>query len=193
MKHRAHLRQCPCRTPWSLSSVDLGSTCCLGLWQTQCGPSTMSTSHTCQQYFFAVSLPPHSTTEQVSLNKWPPLPYCVRVEIRHWRDLQTEEAKIKKEGETTLEVTGAIRLKLQFLLRLCIWWASVDLEKKHQLEQWTIQQWTHTTLATTAPEKFLDIFLILSLLIFFKKLVLYYSFNLHFYSLLLPFKKKKTP
>jgi len=32
-------------------------------------------------------------------------PYCVRAEIRHWRDQQTEEAKT--EG-TTLEVTGAI-------------------------------------------------------------------------------------
>ena len=31
-KHRAHLGQCPCRAPWSLSSVDLGSTCHLGLW-----------------------------------------------------------------------------------------------------------------------------------------------------------------
>ena len=38
--------------------------------------------------------------------KCPPLPpLCVRAEIRHWRDQQTEEAKT--EG-TTLEVTGAI-------------------------------------------------------------------------------------
>ena len=73
MKCRAHLGQYPCREPWSLSSIDLGSTCCLELCQTQCGPPTVSTPHTCQQYLFAMSLPPHKTTEQVSLNKWPPL------------------------------------------------------------------------------------------------------------------------
>ena len=75
--------------------------------QTQCGPVTTSTPHTHQWYFFAVFLPPHSTTEQLSLNKWPPLLPCVRAEIRHWRDLQTEETKIKKEERTTLKVTGA--------------------------------------------------------------------------------------
>ena len=48
--------------------------------QTQCGRDTEST-HPC--YLFAVFLPPHSTTEQVSLKKCPPLPPCVRVEIRH--------------------------------------------------------------------------------------------------------------
>ena len=70
--------------------------------QTKCGWDTAST---CQCYLFAVSLSPHSTTEQVSLKKCPPPPPCVRVEIRHWRDQQTEEAKT--EG-TSLEVTGAI-------------------------------------------------------------------------------------
>ena len=43
MKQSSHLGQCPCRAAWSLSSVDPGSTCNLGLWQTQCGPSTAST------------------------------------------------------------------------------------------------------------------------------------------------------
>ena len=60
--------------------------------QTQCVPSRVSTPHTCQCYLFVVSLL-HSTTEQVSLNKWPPLPPCVGVGIRHWRELQKEEAK----------------------------------------------------------------------------------------------------
>ena len=83
MKCRVHMGQCPCRAPWSLSSVDLGSTHHLGLWQTQCVPSAESTSHTCQQCLFAVSLPLRSTTEQVSLNKWPPSFYCVRPKIRH--------------------------------------------------------------------------------------------------------------
>ena len=48
--------------------------------QTQCSRDTAST---CQCYLFAVSLPPHSTTEQVSLKKCPPPPPCVRAEIRH--------------------------------------------------------------------------------------------------------------
>ena len=70
--------------------------------QAQCGWDTAST---CQCYLFAVSLPPHSATEQVSLKKCPPLPPYVRVENRHWRDQQKEEAKTKG---TALEDTGAI-------------------------------------------------------------------------------------
>ena len=58
--------------------------------QAQCGWDTAST---CQCYLFAASLLPHSATEQVSLNTCPPLPPCVRADIRHWRDQQTEEAK----------------------------------------------------------------------------------------------------
>ena len=106
-KLRAKLGECHRRAPWRLSRVDPGSTRHLGLWQTQCGPSTASAPHTCQWYLLAVSLPTNKTTEQVSLNKWPPLPPCVRAEIRPRRVLQTEEAEIKKEGETALEVTGA--------------------------------------------------------------------------------------
>ena len=64
--------------------------------QTQCGWATGSTPHRRQWYFFAASLPPHRTIEQVSLKKCPPLPPCVRAEIRHWRDQQTEEAKINR-------------------------------------------------------------------------------------------------
>ena len=70
--------------------------------QTQYGRDNAST-HQC--YLLATSLPPHSTTEQVSLKKCPPPPPCVRTEIRHWRNQQTEEAKT--EG-TSLKVTGAI-------------------------------------------------------------------------------------
>ena len=51
------------------------------------------TDSTRQCYLFATSLPPHRVTEQVSLKKCPPPCPCVRVEIRHWRDQQTEEAK----------------------------------------------------------------------------------------------------
>ena len=51
--------------------------------QTQCGRDTASTPHAHQRYLFAVVLPPYSTTEQVSLNKRPPSPLCVRAEIRH--------------------------------------------------------------------------------------------------------------
>ena len=95
-KLKARFGQCPCRAPSSLSSVDLGSTRRLELGQMQCGPYTVSTPHTCQRCLFAVSLPPHNTTEQVSLNKWPPLPPCVRVEIRHWRGKRKEKAKTKE-------------------------------------------------------------------------------------------------
>ena len=77
--------------------------------QTQCGQDTASTPHTCQCYLFAVFLPPHCTIEQVSLKNCPPPPPCVRVEIRHWRDQQTEEAKT--EG-TALEVTDGEVLRL---------------------------------------------------------------------------------
>ena len=54
-----------------------------------------------------MNLPLHSTTEQVSLNKRPHLPPCARAEIRHLRDLQTEEAKTNKQEGTVLEVAGA--------------------------------------------------------------------------------------
>ena len=64
--------------------------------QTQYCQDTVSTPHTSQWYLFAVFLPPHSTNEQVSLNKWPPSPTCVRAEIRHWRNQQTEEDKINR-------------------------------------------------------------------------------------------------
>ena len=82
-KCRNDVRQCPCRAPWSLSSVDPGSTHCLGLWQTQISPYMESTPHMCQWHFFAVFLTSHNTTEQVSLNKWTPSSPCIRVEIRH--------------------------------------------------------------------------------------------------------------
>ena len=65
--------------------------------QTHCSPYTECTTHTHQWYLFVVFLPLHSTAEQLSLSKWPPLTSCAKVEIRHWRDLQTEEAKIKRE------------------------------------------------------------------------------------------------
>ena len=106
-KCRAHLGLCLWRASWSLRRVETGSTHLLGLWQTQCGPSTARTPHTCQQYLFAVSLPLHNTTEKMSIYKWPPSHPHVRGKIRHWWDLQTQEAKINKEGGTTLEVRGA--------------------------------------------------------------------------------------
>ena len=84
-KCRAHFGQCPCRAPWSQRSGDPRGTCHFDLGQTQCGLYTVSTPHTC--HLFTVSLPSHNTTEQVSPNKWPHLPPCVRAEIRHWRDV----------------------------------------------------------------------------------------------------------
>ena len=54
----------PCRAPWSLSSVDLGSTGRLELGQTQCGPYTASAPHTRQRCLQCPSLP------TAQLNKW---------------------------------------------------------------------------------------------------------------------------
>ena len=139
-----------------------GSTHCLRLWQTQCGPFTASTPHTCQWYFLAVSLPFHSTTEQVSMNKRPPSRSHLRLEIRPWRDLQTEGSKINKEGEPPPEVKCATD-----------WKAAVNAETalKGQYRPWEEVEarirddltlnWP--TLPTTSPEKFLYIFLLLLL------------------------------
>ena len=96
-KRRACFGQFPCRATWILSSVDWESTGHRELGQTQCGTYTASTPHTHQWYLFAVFLPPHNTTEQVSLNNWPPSPPSVRAEIRHWRDLQTDRRCQNKE------------------------------------------------------------------------------------------------
>ena len=76
--------------------------------QTQCGQDTVRTR---QCYLFAASLPPHSTTEQVSLKKCPALPPWGRAEIRLWSDQQTEEAKT--EG-TTLEDISILYLLESF-------------------------------------------------------------------------------
>ena len=53
--------------------------------QTQCGPDSACTPGTRRWRLFAVLPPPCSTTEQVSLNKWPPLP-----PVSEW-NLDTEE------------------------------------------------------------------------------------------------------
>ena len=47
------------------------------------------------------------------------------------------------------------------------WKGPIDLEKKYKLEQGTIWNWTDLTLPFTAPEKFLDIFLLLAFFNFF--------------------------
>ena len=87
-KLEPHPTQGPLHIEQPGSSVDWGNT---HPWarQTQCGPNTVSATHT-QQYLSAVPLPPLTVTEPVNLNKRPPPPACVRAEIRHWRDLQTE-------------------------------------------------------------------------------------------------------
>ena len=132
-KCTAHLGLWPCRAFNSLRGLDLG-----GAWKTRptwdsvlmellgtwaawiqeihatLGSGKSSVVHPlralpiCQWYLFALPLPLHSTAEQMSLNKWPPPPPHVRVEIRHWKGLQEEEVKTSKEGGTTLEVTSAI-------------------------------------------------------------------------------------
>ena len=134
-KTQAQPSLCLCGVPenLNLSGLDLGSACKPGptsdsSWQnnlepeqcrlgkhtrrergqTHCGQNTASTPHTRQWYLFAVVLPPHSRTEQGSLKKKKSEHYhspCVRVEIRHWKHQQTEEAKISRGNP--LEVTGA--------------------------------------------------------------------------------------
>ena len=97
-KCRARSGQCPCRAPWSLSSVDPGSTCHLGLWETQCCPSTGSSPHTPAAIVCGV---PPSTQ-----HNWTSEPKLVAT-IAHPRQdtnqtlkrLQTEESKINKKGE----------------------------------------------------------------------------------------------
>ena len=79
----------PYRAACTLSSVDGESTHPLA-GQTQCGWNTATAPHTGQWHLSAAPLPPRSTTEQANLNKRPPLPACVRAEIRHWREQQTE-------------------------------------------------------------------------------------------------------
>ena len=83
------------------------------------------------------------------------------VEIRHQRDLQTEEAKIKKRE--LLWKWEVQPIKTLLLTLTDHWRGPIDLENKYKLEQGTIWNWTDPTLPTKAPEKFLDIFLLLSL------------------------------
>ena len=80
-----HPEQCRTRkhTPWAWTNP---------VWSIHCEHSPHP------PVIFAGFLPSQNTTEQVSVNKWPPSPPCVRVEIRHGRDFQTEEATINKEG-----------------------------------------------------------------------------------------------
>ena len=121
------------------------------------------TASTHQCYLFAVFLPPHSTSAQVSLKKCPPLPPCVREDIRHWRDQQTEEAKINRRNRF-----GSDRCNR---LKPCSWYwlhrkGPIDLEK-YKPDQGTIRKWTDPTIPTTPPEKVLDIFLLLLRSFFF--------------------------
>ena len=81
MQPRARFGQFPCRAPWSPSSADGESTHAMS-------GGTPGVVHTARSphapgILCAAFLPPHSSTEQASLNKCLPLPPCVRAEIRH--------------------------------------------------------------------------------------------------------------
>ena len=176
---------CPCGAPENLSSLDLGRAWHAGSTGTgllqgslepeQCRPrkymppwaganpawshtGSAPPTHTRQWHLFAVSLPTDNITEQVNPNKRPPSPPCVRAEIRHWRGLQTEEAKIKKREQLWKWQVQQIKT-LSLTLRVH-WRGPPD-----QLQAGTRKylKLNYTTLPTTAPEKFLDIFLLLSL------------------------------
>ena len=93
MKCRAGFGQYPCRATWSLSSVDPEGTRCRELGQTQWGPYTVSILHTRQWYLFAVCfLPPHNTTEQVSLSDH------IHPLVSRWK-LDTEETCKQRKPE----------------------------------------------------------------------------------------------
>ena len=80
----------PCRPDWSLSSVDRESTHAVSRGKPSVAGTLASAPHTRQGHLPAAPLPPRSTAEQANLDKRPPPPACVRAEIRHWGDLQTE-------------------------------------------------------------------------------------------------------
>ena len=65
---------------------------------------------------FVCCVPPSPQHNWTSEPKWvSTFAACVRAEIRHWRYLQTEEAKINKGG-TALEVTGEKIKSLHLIL-----------------------------------------------------------------------------
>ena len=107
-KRPAYLGLCPCVTPKNLSGLNLrsaktaGECLCRACWKLDYGnpyviqPLRALPTHTSNVCLLEITLSFHRTIEQVSLSKWPPSPPCIRVEIRQWRDLQTEDAKINK-------------------------------------------------------------------------------------------------
>ena len=116
-------------TPEIVRGLDLGSACCLGLWQPQCCLSSRSAHHLCQWCLFSESLPLHNTTDPMSLNKWQLLPPCARSEITQWRYLQAEEADLskKKKGELPQKWQVQKMKNPAVKLRLCIWGPTVDM------------------------------------------------------------------
>ena len=127
-KRPAHLGLCPCRTPENMSGLNLRSAKDAGAtwdsalaehagaWAAWAPPWTLATpmwpshwKHSPHIPAVFVSsdpfFPQNNWTSE--LNEVATFTPCVRVEIRQWRDLQTEEAKINKEGKATLGVTGA--------------------------------------------------------------------------------------
>ena len=69
MKPRAHLRTVHLQSNLEPEQCRLGKHTSRVWVQTQCGLDTVGTPYTRQWYLFAAFLPPHSTTEQVSLKK----------------------------------------------------------------------------------------------------------------------------
>ena len=102
----------------------------------------------------AAPLHPRSATELANLNKRPPPPASVRVEIRHWRD-----GKQKPNKQRELLQKGPVQ-QIKFPVGNTDYRKGpIDMEKC-KLERGAIWNWTEPTLTATAPEKFLDIFLL---------------------------------
>ena len=88
--------------------------------------STASMPHTCQWCLFAVSLLLHSTTEQVSLNKWPLLPRpcqggdltLKRLASRGGQPKQRKELGITADGECSHEMKRCLLLGRKVMTNL---------------------------------------------------------------------------
>ena len=153
----------------SLSGLDLGSGCSLGLWQPPCGPSTMSALHTCLWCLFAVFLSLHSTTEQVSLNKWP-LHALMSGQKFDTEEMQAEEACLCKERRGNHpECVRCNRLKLGW-----------DCTSEGQL--WTLRKSTSQNKGLSDTELTLQYFLKIFVIDFFFLYCNFESLNsiLHF-------------
>ena len=111
---------------------------------------------------------PSFSTAQLSkwsMSNWLPVLPSV------WGKLDTEETckqkkpKWAKKGKPPRKWQVQHIKILKLMMRPCIWGVNTEIKDKYKPEQGTIWNWTDSTLLTSASEKFLDIFLLLSLFV----------------------------